>query len=265
MFKNTAGAGKEVNQARLCLKKTNHPSLPSPRMRDTLNYGWVSWFSFKFVLIPHTKINFSNQGTHSNCPSEIKIDNSSKRVLLSEYLKEKGQKCLGDDSRIENFYGTTLSPGDLPFLFKVLSINQALSIQAHPNKSLARELHARDPKNYPDANHKPEMLIAISDLFEGLCGFRLGSEIACHFELYPELADLCGRSNSDRFVQLEKSSDRLGLEESLRKCFESLMMASDERVKTNLGLLKSRILQTGKLYHLNDLSLYIYNSACTKL
>jgi mannose-6-phosphate isomerase class I len=37
----------------------------------------------------------------------------------------------------------------LPFLFKVLSINKALSIQAHPNKRLAEQLHAKDPKNYP--------------------------------------------------------------------------------------------------------------------
>ena len=39
--------------------------------------------------------------------------------------------------------------GKLPFLFKVLSINKALSIQAHPNKKLAEQLHAKDPKNYP--------------------------------------------------------------------------------------------------------------------
>jgi mannose-6-phosphate isomerase len=39
--------------------------------------------------------------------------------------------------------------GKLPFLFKVLSINKALSLQAHPNKKLAEQLHARDPRNYP--------------------------------------------------------------------------------------------------------------------
>lgn len=39
--------------------------------------------------------------------------------------------------------------GKLPFLFKVLSIAKALSIQAHPNKKLAEKLHERDSKNYP--------------------------------------------------------------------------------------------------------------------
>ena len=67
----------------------------------------------------------------------------------------------------------------LPFLFKVLSINKALSIQAHPNKSLAERLHAKDSKNYPDDNHKPEMTIAITP-FDGLCGFRPLEEIS-HF------------------------------------------------------------------------------------
>jgi mannose-6-phosphate isomerase len=43
----------------------------------------------------------------------------------------------------------------LPFLFKVLSINKALSIQAHPNKKLAEQLHAKDPKNYPGSDSSP--------------------------------------------------------------------------------------------------------------
>lgn len=36
----------------------------------------------------------------------------------------------------------------LPYLFKVLSMRKALSIQAHPDKKLAEELHAKDPQNY---------------------------------------------------------------------------------------------------------------------
>lgn len=50
---------------------------------------------------------------------------------------------------------------DLPYLFKILSINKALSIQAHPDKKLAEILHKNDPKNYKDDNHKPEMAIGM--------------------------------------------------------------------------------------------------------
>lgn len=43
---------------------------------------------------------------------------------------------------------------DLPFLFKVLSVETALSIQAHPDKTLAERLHANSPDVYKDPNHK---------------------------------------------------------------------------------------------------------------
>ena len=47
---------------------------------------------------------------------------------------------------------------------------KALSIQAHPNKELARALHKALPDVYKDDNHKPEMALAITE-FEALCGF----------------------------------------------------------------------------------------------
>ena len=59
----------------------------------------------------------------------------------------------------------------LPFLFKVLSVRTALSIQAHPDKELAVKLHASRPDVYKDDNHKPEMAIAVSR-FEALCSFQ---------------------------------------------------------------------------------------------
>ncbi|XP_037487626.1 uncharacterized protein LOC119366066 [Triticum dicoccoides] len=60
--------------------------------------------------------------------------------------------------------------GDLPFLFKVLSVAKPLSIQAHPDKGLAELLNAMRSSTYRDANHKPEMAIAITD-FRTLFGF----------------------------------------------------------------------------------------------
>lgn len=129
---------------------------------------------------------------------------------------------------------SSLKQGDLPFLFKVLSINQALSIQAHPNKSLARILHQKDPKNYPDSNHKPEMLIAISEQFDAMCGFRPADEISKNFELYPELVDLCEKLNCDEFLT-NKS------ENSLKKCFSSLMNQSDEFIASQFERLNNRL------------------------
>ncbi|RHY33215.1 hypothetical protein DYB32_001796 [Aphanomyces invadans] len=88
-------------------------------------------------------------GTHPNGPSSI-ADTSQ---LLSEWIKENPW-ALGNTT-------------DIPYLFKVLSVNQALSIQAHPDKSAAKRLHKDFPHIYKDANHKPEMAIALTH-FEAL-------------------------------------------------------------------------------------------------
>lgn len=80
--------------------------------------------------------------------------------------------------------------GELPFLLKILSIRQALSIQAHPDKDRARQLHEVAPDKYPDPNHKPEMVIALRE-FEGLCGFRPFSTIQSWVMKVPELQKVC--------------------------------------------------------------------------
>lgn len=76
-------------------------------------------------------------GTHPSLPSK---DVETQRTLLD--LVQDNQALMS--TAITERYG-----GRLPFLFKVLSIRKALSIQAHPNKKLAEKLHARDPRNYP--------------------------------------------------------------------------------------------------------------------
>lgn len=43
-------------------------------------------------------------------------------------------------------------------------------------QELAEKLHLQAPQHYPDANHKPEMAIALTS-FQGLCGFRPVEEI----------------------------------------------------------------------------------------
>ena len=61
-------------------------------------------------------------GTHPNGPSILK--GSSQK--LSEWILANPE-CLG--TKVRQKFGV-----QLPFLFKVLSVNQALSVQAHPDK-----------------------------------------------------------------------------------------------------------------------------------
>ena len=70
--------------------------------------------------------------------------------------------------------------GTLPYLLKLLAAASPLSIQVHPTIAQAREGWAResgldpaDPtRNYRDDNHKPELIVALSDRFESLSGLR---------------------------------------------------------------------------------------------
>jgi mannose-6-phosphate isomerase len=71
----------------------------------------------------------------------------------------------------------------------VLSIQKPLSLQAHPNKADAEVLHARDPTNYPDPNHKPEMGLFITRT-SLLYGFRAYSEIINFLKTVPEFSTL---------------------------------------------------------------------------
>jgi mannose-6-phosphate isomerase len=66
----------------------------------------------------------------------------------------------------------------------VLSFAKALPLQIHPDKSLAERLHAKDPEKFGDANHKPEIAIALSR-FELFVGFKPLNEIAELMRLKP--------------------------------------------------------------------------------
>ncbi|KAI1422909.1 mannose-6-phosphate isomerase [Xylaria sp. FL1777] len=161
-------------------------------------------------------------GTHPSNPSK---DLESGRNLLD--LVESNAMLLGPSVKAR--YGPKL-----PFLFKVLSINKALSIQAHPNKKLAEQLHANDPRNYPDDNHKPEMAIAITD-FEGLCGFRPLGEIAHFLASVPALRRLVGEDVSQGFISTvrDQETDDASKEQNkraLRSAFSALMQSSPDEV-----------------------------------
>lgn len=76
--------------------------------------------------------------------------------------------------------------GDLRFMLKVLAADQPLSLQVHPSKSQAEDGFAEEERRgvpldapdrvYKDANHKPEMVYALST-FDSLIGFRPTVEI----------------------------------------------------------------------------------------
>jgi mannose-6-phosphate isomerase len=119
-------------------------------------------------------------GTHHAARALVRAKGA--HLTLDELIRRHPEQVLGRRTLAAGF-------DDLPFLLKILASAQPLSIQAHPDKALAEQLHARDPKNYPDANHKPEIAIALTP-FAALCGFRLAPAIQADLHRHAELAPL---------------------------------------------------------------------------
>ncbi|GGL81647.1 mannose-6-phosphate isomerase, class I [Glutamicibacter protophormiae] len=119
-------------------------------------------------------------GAHPGCPSRLAGNGQG----LDAVIAGDPAATLGTD--VAERYGR------LPFLFKVLSAAQPLSIQVHPTLQQARERFALEnaagkaldaaDRNYRDDNHKPEMLYALTE-FTALSGFRRPEEILADLEL----------------------------------------------------------------------------------
>lgn len=179
----------------------------------------------KFHLDERTPYAELWMGTHPSAPSKTLPEGTP----LSDVLDANQELC-----------GPTIAQaysGRLPFLFKVLSIKKALSIQCHPTKELAKKLHSEDPENYKDDNHKPEMAIAITP-FEGFCGFRPIKEIVSFLQNLEMLADLLGRDNVEGFIKAvegkEDSKDENDVQsnrEALKALFAALMNRKEDEVR----------------------------------
>lgn len=108
---------------------------------------------------------------------------------------------------------------DLPYLFKVLSIRKALSIQVHPNKCEAERLHKERPEIYKDDNHKPELSIAITP-FLALVGFQPVDDIIDYIDEFQPLTKLIGQEAVGELHEKRNT-------EALKNCYE-IMMKADE-------------------------------------
>jgi len=115
-------------------------------------------------------------GVHSGGPSSIEVNKQP--VLLSEVIALDPKAALS--APIFNHFG------GLPYLFKVLDVKDMLSIQVHPTKEYAKVAFEKEEaagiplnaanRNYKDRNHKPEIMLAMSE-FWLLHGFKSEAKI----------------------------------------------------------------------------------------
>lgn len=169
-------------------------------------------------------------GTHPNGCSILK----SSKKHLSDYIK------------------------NLPFLFKVLSIEKPLSIQAHPNKKLASILFKKYPDIYKDPNHKPEMVVAIST-FEALCGFKNLEQILFSMLLSPELIDLLKINPFEIISNSYQFYNNNNGHKIIKELFETLVNSPNEIVESQTQKYIDRIKKKEKKYFIESLSLRINN------
>ncbi|MEV3828000.1 mannose-6-phosphate isomerase, class I [Aeromonas allosaccharophila] len=157
-------------------------------------------------------------GTHPNGCSEVTLAGSAQK--LSTLIDAAPAAALGD--------ATLARFGSLPFLFKVLCAEKALSIQVHPSKAQAEAGFAKEEaagidikasnRNYKDPNHKPELVFALTP-YQAMNGFRAIPAILTLFDrmALPALADLT--------AALRQSQDEAGLQHF----FHQLLILCGER------------------------------------
>lgn len=120
-------------------------------------------------------------GAHENAPAQV--DNGEN---LDAFIR-KNPEQLGA-ATLQQF-------GRLPYLLKILDVKDMLSIQVHPNKKAAVFEFANENKkavplnaanrNYKDDNHKPELMMALSD-FWLLHGFQTPERLKATLAAVPE-------------------------------------------------------------------------------
>ena len=151
-------------------------------------------------------------GAHPKAPS--RVTGNGEAVPLDAVIAGDPDAVLGP--RVARRFG-----GRLPFLFKVLAAAEPLSIQAHPDRDQARRGFERENRagipldaghrNYRDANHKPEIICALTD-FWGLNGFRAMDDLRRQLKRFcPDAAGalLSGGASAAPGQDLERLFDRL--------------------------------------------------------
>lgn len=140
-------------------------------------YAWGSRTTISAMLgrpvpAPHPEAELW-VGAHPGDPSEVIAADGTQRSLL-DVIDADPQATLGAEC-------ADRWQGRLPFLLKILAVEEPLSMQAHPSAEQAARGWAREEaegiprdasnRNYPDPTAKPELVCALTE-FDALAGFR---------------------------------------------------------------------------------------------
>jgi mannose-6-phosphate isomerase len=118
-------------------------------------------------------------GAHAGSPAKVVAGASVGHSDLSGWIAAEPEQALGAELAARG--------ARLPFLLKLLAAAEPHSLQAHPTPEQARAGFAREEadgvpisaydRNYRDQYHKPELIVAVSETFDALSGFRPLDEV----------------------------------------------------------------------------------------
>ena len=180
------------------------------------DYAWGSYTSLNTlfgIANPDNKPQAEIwMGAHSNGCAKITVD--GKETLLSDFINKDMSAVIGAE--------TADTFGELPYLFKVLCAEKALSVQVHPSKAQAEAGFAKEEaagiplsagiRNYKDPNHKPELVYALTS-YTAMNGFRDYAEILSFFH----------KLNIDELSALVSALNANQNEQGLSAFFEALL------------------------------------------
>jgi len=151
-------------------------------------------------------------GAHPSASAQILDTNIG--LTLNELIKQDPKLAL-----TEAVYSKF---GELPYLLKVLDVKQMLSIQVHPTKAEAELGFDREEaegipinaanRNYKDRNHKPEVMVALSD-FWLLHGFKEKSLLEKTLSDVPEFNILLPLFKREGYKALYQFVMEMGVDE----------------------------------------------------
>jgi len=169
-------------------------------------------------------------GAHPGSPSVITDPSRTDgAATLVDWILADPERALGSALAAQETDAGSVPPR-LPFLLKVLAAASPLSLQAHPTSERARTGFALEnaagipldafDRNYRDRFHKPEIIFALSETFEALCGFR---DLADVRRILGELRALDAASEKPQPGALDALETRLLGDSGLRDTVDWLL------------------------------------------
>lgn len=166
--------------------------------------------------------------------TSIAVTQDGQSIKLNELIAQNPRLILGEKTA-KTYHG-------LPYLFKILAADSALSIQVHPELSKAKRgfnnenelgIALDSPmRNYKDPNHKPELIYALTP-FWAMNGFRPVKQI---IELFQQLNIECLEKGLTAFTNTPT-------EAGLKTFFYFLLTLNDDIKQQAISELKNRLIE----------------------